>query len=106
MHLPDFCTGLRTLEQNNNLSWVPSCANVPQLQALVQVARPAGSTQQTHRVGTVSGSNNNSGGGMKAGRVGVPTSGATTGTPPVTRARVRKPARKRKFTAPPMLLPM
>jgi hypothetical protein len=67
MPLPDFCTGLRTLEQNNNLSWVPSCANVPQLQALVQVARLAGSTQQTHRVGTVNGSYNNSGGGIAAG---------------------------------------
>jgi hypothetical protein len=29
--LSDFCTGLRTLEQQNNLAWVPSCANVPQL---------------------------------------------------------------------------
>jgi hypothetical protein len=28
--LPYFCTGLRTLEQNNNLSWVPSYANVSQ----------------------------------------------------------------------------
>jgi hypothetical protein len=52
MPLPDFCTGLRTMEQNNNLSWLPSCANVPQLQALVQAARSAGSTQQTHRFGT------------------------------------------------------
>jgi hypothetical protein len=99
MNLPDFCTGLGTLEQNNNLSWVPSCANVPQLQALMQVARPAGGTQQTHRVGTASGSHNNSGGGMAAGRVGVPTSGATTVAPlPATRARVRIPARKREFT--------
>jgi hypothetical protein len=32
--LPDVCTGLRTLEQKHNLVWLPSCANVPQLQAL------------------------------------------------------------------------
>jgi hypothetical protein len=99
MPLPDFCTGLRTLEQNNTLSWVPSCVNVPQLQAFMQVARPAGGTQHIHRVGAVSGSYNNSGGGMAAGRVGVPTSGATTVAPlPATRARVSNPTRKREFT--------
>jgi hypothetical protein len=29
MPLPDFCTGLRTLEQNNNLPWLPAltCPN-------------------------------------------------------------------------------
>jgi hypothetical protein len=31
MPLPDSCTGLHTLEQNNNLSWVPSCTNVSHL---------------------------------------------------------------------------
>jgi hypothetical protein len=39
---PDFCTGLRNLEQKNNLSWVPSCANVPQLQAMLQVTYMVG----------------------------------------------------------------
>jgi hypothetical protein len=57
--LPDFCTRLRTLEQNNNLSWVPSCANMPQLQALLQVARPAGGTQQaSHPTGASTGGGN------------------------------------------------
>jgi hypothetical protein len=75
--LPDVCTGLRTLEQNNNLSWVPSCANVPQLQALMQVARPAGGNPLPTRVGPAIGSFNASGGGTAAGRLGGPTSGGT-----------------------------
>jgi hypothetical protein len=69
MPLTDFCTGLRTLEQNNNLSWVPSCANVPQLQALMQVARPAGGNPQTTWVGPAIGSFNASGGETAAGRL-------------------------------------
>jgi hypothetical protein len=67
MPLSDVCTGLRTLEQNNKLSWVPSCANVPQLQALMQVARPAGGNPQPTRVGPAIGSFNASGGGTAAG---------------------------------------
>jgi hypothetical protein len=37
---PYFYTGIRTLEQQRNLAWVPSCANVPQLQDLQQLQRP------------------------------------------------------------------
>jgi hypothetical protein len=47
--LPDICTGLCTLEQNNNLSWVPSCVNVPELQTLLWVARPVVATHQATR---------------------------------------------------------
>jgi hypothetical protein len=102
MHLPDFCTGLRTLEQNNNLSWVPSCANVPQLQDLLHVARPVGGAQQTHRIGAGSGGSSSSGvtigGGSGAARAGGHTSGATTSAHlPATRARARNPARKREL---------
>jgi hypothetical protein len=48
--LPYFCTGLRTLEQNNILSWVPSYANVPQLQAMGQVTRTIWVAQQQGQI--------------------------------------------------------
>jgi hypothetical protein len=98
MPLPDFCTGLHTLEQNNNLSWVPSCANVPQLQALLQVSRPAGGSQKTNRTGASSrGSNNNGGGGTA--RAGGHAAGAAAGVnQPATHVRDCNPVRKREFT--------
>jgi hypothetical protein len=100
--LPDFCTGLRTLEQNNNLSWVPSCVNVPQLQALFQVVHPMVAKHQAARAVPACGSSGGGSGGSGY-RVGsgtplsdVVTAGATPDT--VVRVRVRNPSRQRKFT--------
>jgi hypothetical protein len=100
--LPDFCTGLRTFEHNNNLSWVPSCANVPQLQALLQVARPAGGAHQTSRpAGAGNGGGNIGGGGNidggDAARAGDPPV-RSAANPPATHVMVRKSAQKREFT--------
>jgi hypothetical protein len=86
--LPDFCTGLCTLEQNNNQSWVPSYVNVPQLQAMGQVTRTIGVAQQQRWIlsaGNV-GHNNGGGGGTSGGQPRWPSLPVVQ--PPTHRRRV------------------
>jgi hypothetical protein len=98
--LPDFCTRLRTLEQQNNLAWVPSCANVPQLQALQHVHRPI-SVPRAPRATLGAGGGGGGGSGGSIGRNGTTAPGRSTTdnkTPAPVRVRIRNPARRREFT--------
>jgi hypothetical protein len=88
--LPYFCTGLRKLEQQNKSAWVPSCANVPQLQALQHVQRPAPAP-----CATTAPSIGGGGGGGHAAPGGAPTG---NGNPAPFRVRIRNPARRHEFT--------
>jgi hypothetical protein len=89
--LPYFCTGLRTLEQQNNLAWVPSCDNVPQLPVLQHVQHPTPTPRAPHKMGD---------GGSGSGGT-KPPGGAPTGNvnPVPVRVRIRNPARRREFTS-------
>jgi hypothetical protein len=77
---------------------------MPQLQSLLQVARPAGGAQKTQRTGAGSRGSNisgmNSGGGSDTARAGGhATSAAAVAAAhqPTTHVRVRNPARKQEF---------
>jgi hypothetical protein len=95
--LPDFCTGMCTLEQKNNLAWVPSCENVPQLQAFQHVQRPTSVPRATPGAG----GDGSCGSGGSIGGKGTTAAGrSTTGNeiPAPVRVRIRNPARRREFS--------
>jgi hypothetical protein len=68
------------LEQQNNLAWVPSCANVPQLQALLYVQRPTPTPRAPCATGGGGGGADDSGGSGRGGNSsgGGSVSGGTT----------------------------
>jgi hypothetical protein len=101
--LPDFCTGLRTLEHQNNLAWFPSCANVP---ACAAPNTPTKSTTCNGRggggagVGSGSRGGGNGGGGDSVSGGTTAPGGAPTGNenPVPAQVRIINPARRREFT--------
>jgi hypothetical protein len=97
-----FCSGLHILEQQKNLAWVPSCANVPQMQALqhVPMPEPANRAPTINRASVAtatvrSGGASVGGGGGSAAPGGVAT---CNGKPSSVRARIHSTSRCREFT--------
>jgi hypothetical protein len=83
---------------------VPSCANVPQLQALQHVQRPTSvprAPRATPGAGGGGGGGSGGGGGGSIGGNGTtPPGRSTTGneTPAPVRVRIRNPSLRREFT--------
>jgi hypothetical protein len=96
---------MRTLDKENNLAWVPSCANVPKLQALQHVQCPAQvpclppAPRKASLTFTVGGGSGGSViGGVGGGGTAPGGSTAGYGNPATARVWIRNPARHCDFT--------